>query len=162
MESGRVLGSLAGEGKQICDKFGLVPTRRLIVLGAPGAGKTVLLMRLVRDLVARRENADDPVPVLLSLASWNPDKELREWLVSRLLVAYPHLKDPAPIDGSNNIAEALLEQGLILPVLDGLEEIAHEVRGKAIGKINEALRPGEGIVLQPHRRVPTGNQCSRR
>ena len=54
-----------------------VPTGRLVVLGEPGAGKTMLMVRLVLDLLARRASGG-PVPVLASMASWNPaDQDLR-------------------------------------------------------------------------------------
>lgn len=43
-------------------------------------------------------------------------------------------------------AEALLASGLILPVLDGLDEIPELVRGSAISRIDDALRPGEQLV----------------
>lgn len=36
---------------------------------------------------------------------------------------------------------ALLSVGLILPILDGLDEIPGEVRGPAIARINDSLRP---------------------
>ena len=44
-------------------------------------------------------------------------------------------------------AAALLASGLILPILDGLDEIPEEVRGPAISRINDALRPGEQLVV---------------
>lgn len=37
--------------------------------------------------------------------------------------------------------------GLILPVLDGLDELPDGVRGSAITHINDALRPGEPLVV---------------
>jgi hypothetical protein len=44
-------------------------------------------------------------------------------------------------------AEALLTSGLVLPILDGLDEIREEIRGSAISRINDALWPGEHLVL---------------
>lgn len=46
-----------------------LPSRQLVVIGAPGASKTSLATLLVRQLLARRERGD-PVPVLLG---WDPD-----------------------------------------------------------------------------------------
>src|SRR5262249_43819037 len=44
-------------------------------------------------------------------------------------------------------AGSLLAAHLILPILDGLDEIPEEVRGSAISRINDALRPRErGVV----------------
>jgi hypothetical protein len=65
---------LAGAGNKLAEMLTRVPTGRLVVLGEPGAGKTILMVRLVLDLLARRESGD-PVPILVSAASWNPVKE---------------------------------------------------------------------------------------
>jgi hypothetical protein len=47
-------GGLAGEGGELAEVLDRVPTGRLVVLGEPGAGKTMLMVRLVLDLLARR------------------------------------------------------------------------------------------------------------
>lgn len=44
-------------------------------------------------------------------------------------------------------ARGLLDAGLIFPVLDGLDEIPDAVRGFAIARINDAMRPGQPLVL---------------
>ena len=62
---------LAGEGGELAEVLARVPTGRLVVLGEPGAGKTMLMVRLVLDLLARRAEGG-PVPFLASVASWNP------------------------------------------------------------------------------------------
>ena len=46
----------------------------------------------------------------------------------------------------------LLAAGLILPVLDGLDEIPEQIRGPAISKINDSLLPGERLVVTCRRR----------
>ena len=125
-----------------------VPTGRLVVLGEPGAGKTMLMVRLVLDLLARRAEGG-PVPFLASVASWNPaDQDLRDWLGAQLLIDHPALASPPPTGMTEPTqAAALLASGLILPVLDGLDEIPEQVRGPAISRINDALRPGEQLVV---------------
>ena len=45
---------LAGEGGELVEVLARVPTGRLVVLGEPGSGKTMLMVRLVLDLLARR------------------------------------------------------------------------------------------------------------
>ena len=139
---------LAGEGGELADVLARVPTGRLVVLGEPGAGKTMLMVRLVLDLLARRA-AGGPVPVLASVASWNPaGQDLRDWLGARLVIDYPALAGPPPPGRTEPTrAAALLAAGLILPVLDGLDEIPEQVRGPAISRINDALRPGEQVVV---------------
>lgn len=138
---------LAGTDNGLVDVLDRVPTRRLVVLGEPGAGKTILLVRLVLDLLSRRRPGD-PVPVLLPLASWNPEaQDLRSWIVGRLITDHSALAEPAPGGTGVTQARALLDECLILPVLDGLDEIPDAVRGSALARINDAMRPGESLVL---------------
>ena len=139
---------LAGAGDELVEVLARVPTGRLIVLGEPGAGKTMLMVRLVLDLLARRAGGG-PVPILASVASWDPAaQDLRSWLCAQLVIDYPALASPPPTDREEPTqAAALLASGLILPVLDGLDEIPGQVRGAAINRINDALRPGEQVVV---------------
>jgi len=62
---------LRGDVGEITAAFRGLPPRQLVVLGEPGAGKSVLAVLLTRGLLGERR-PDDPVPVLLPVASWNP------------------------------------------------------------------------------------------
>jgi len=85
---------LAGEGGELVEVVAQVPTGRLVVLGEPGAGKTMLMVRLVLDLLARRASGA-PVPILASVASWDPAAEdLWDWLAGQLLIDHPALAGP--------------------------------------------------------------------
>jgi replicative DNA helicase len=44
--------------------------RRLVILGAPGSGKTTLAVQLLLELLATRQPGE-PIPVLVSLAGWD-------------------------------------------------------------------------------------------
>jgi len=116
---------LAGRGRDLLRVLDRVPTGRLVVLGEPGAGKTMLMVGLILDALADRTSGD-PVPVLVSLASWNPkNADLQSWLVSQLVVDYPALAAAMlPTQGGRTRVDALLEAGLIFPILDGLDEIS--------------------------------------
>jgi hypothetical protein len=57
-----------GGGSRLVRLFRVLPARRLVVLGAPGAGKTVLAVRFVLEALDARPEGG-PVPVLLTLAS---------------------------------------------------------------------------------------------
>lgn len=141
------LDELAGGGNDITDVLWRIPTGRLVVLGEPGAGKTVLLIRMVLDLLARRSPGEE-VPVLLPLTSRDPvDEGLFDWMERWLITNYVALADPAPNLPTATRARALLNAGLILPVLDGLDEIPDTIRGPAITRINDAMRPGRRLVL---------------
>jgi hypothetical protein len=139
---------LGGSGGELVKVLDRVPTGRLVVLGEPGAGKTMLMVRLVLDLLAHRANGG-PVPILASVASWDPGaQDLRDWLAARLLIDHPSLA-AAPQTGveESTQAAALLASGLIMPILDGLDEIPEHVRGPAISRINDTLRSGDRLVV---------------
>ncbi|MFI6645414.1 NACHT domain-containing protein [Streptomyces sp. NPDC050504] len=87
--------------------------RRLVITGEPGAGKTVLALELLTELIKTR-GATDPVPVRLSLAQWDPALPLEDFLTTHLTTSYDQ---PLPR------AHQLVHGHWILPVLDGLDEM---------------------------------------
>lgn len=67
------LSSLDGSSvEELLGVFSRVPTGRLLILGKPGAGKSVLLQHFVLEYARQRTAEDAPIPVFLSLASWTP------------------------------------------------------------------------------------------
>ncbi|MGP4112760.1 NACHT domain-containing protein [Streptomyces sp. 4N509B] len=104
----------SGTLEDVADYYRALRPGRLVITGAPGAGKTVLALHLMLLLLADRA-AGGPVPVRLSLSSFNPGQQaLEEWLVGHLARAY-RLRPAA--------ASALVDARLVLPVLDGLDEM---------------------------------------
>ncbi|MFJ7342781.1 NACHT domain-containing protein [Streptomyces sp. NPDC101110] len=93
-----------------------VPHGRLVIVGPPGAGKTVLAMELVRKLIESRTDLTTSVPLRLSLAEWDLTRtpQLEDFVVSRIVSTF---------DCSRTLARDLFQFGLILPVLDGLDEM---------------------------------------
>lgn len=123
-----------------------VPTRRLLVLGEPGAGKSMLLIHLVQQLAHQRGGRQHPVPVLFTLASWNPrNQPLAGWMARCLERDYPALRHGGA--HATTWAQALLDHGMILPVLDGLDELPVAQHCFALDAINQFLLPGQGVVL---------------
>ncbi|MGW5861614.1 NACHT domain-containing protein [Streptomyces sp. NPDC055239] len=142
-------GRLAGRGGDLGALFAEhLPHRRLLVLGGPGAGKTVLLVRLILSLTERRR-AGEPVPVLFPLASWDPAvEELRAWMERRLVQDYADLGETAPgAYGDTTLAGMLLERRLVLPVLDGFDELPAAAGALALHRIAAALPYSCGLVL---------------
>ncbi|MFG2987459.1 NACHT domain-containing protein [Streptomyces sp. NPDC048258] len=144
-------GALAGKWADIRQVFERVPTRRLVVLGEPGAGKTMLLVRLLLTQLEHRPPGG-PVPALFSLASWDPARQdLYTWMADQLARDHPALYNPAPArppqPSPGTWARALLEGQLIVPILDGLDELPEAARPRALHAINQALRPGRPLVL---------------
>jgi hypothetical protein len=142
-----IIGNAAGSGRvinvrfhgslhEVGDKFLALPHRRLVILGEPASGKTVLAMLLALDLLGRRRS-DDPVPVLLSIASWNPTLEhLHTWISRRLEEDYPALRNAAAY--GPKAAEHLVVAGHVLPILDGLDEMPAGLRVSAIDGLDRA------------------------
>jgi hypothetical protein len=131
---------VAGLAKRFID----LPARRLVIIGEPGMGKTTLASLLLLELVADDQFA--PVPVLFSLASFNPGRDtLNSWLAGKLRQDQPWLATDAYGHG---VAAALVAQRRILPVLDGLDEIPTAVQPTVIAALNQALGDGElGLIL---------------
>jgi hypothetical protein len=138
---------LAGNDRDLADVLERIPTGRLVVLGAPGAGKTMLMVGLVLDLLARRTSGG-PVPVLVQLASWDPARQsLHGWLAAQLLTDHPSLAAAMRSDAEGSRIDALLDAGLLLLILDGLDEVPDAARGLAVTAINAGLRPGEKAIV---------------
>jgi hypothetical protein len=110
----------------------------LLILGAPGAGKSTLLLELGRDLVAEAStDVTFPIPVLLNLASWAQRRQkLDAWLAEEVSRSY---------GVGNTLAQHWVAEDALLPLLDGLDEVAAEHRGACIAAIN-TFRQAHGTL----------------
>ncbi|WP_084174283.1 NACHT domain-containing protein [Pseudofrankia saprophytica] len=136
---------LAGVGSELVQVLARVPTGRVIVLGEPGTGKTTLLIRLVLDLLDRRMPGG-PVPLLIPLASFDPDRDtFSRWLEAQIIRENQWLETRSAARISR--ARALLDARLVLPILDGLDEVRATGRDRVIAAINTAVADGQPLVL---------------
>jgi hypothetical protein len=117
-----------------------VPTGWLVVLGESGSGKTMLMLRTVREILKHRKSGD-PVPVFVPMTSWDPKNEsLGAWLEKRLPVDYAALGTSVTLGANRTSRIAMLLDGQkIMPVLDGLDEMPVCARVEAITRLNEAF-----------------------
>src|SRR3989442_1426689 len=105
----------------------------VLILGEPGAGKTTLLLELARALLQRtRQDKAHPIPVVFPLSSWVTRRQpLTEWLASELHTRY---QVPPPL------ATFWIETDQVLPLLDGLDEVAAPHRTVCVEAINSYRR----------------------
>lgn len=101
----------------------------LLILGEPGAGKTTLLLELARELLERAEQEKHHrLPVIFNLSSWATKcGTLADWLVEELWTKYQVL---------HKIGQAWIDADQILPLLDGLDEMAEHARPACVQAIN--------------------------
>jgi transcriptional regulator with XRE-family HTH domain len=103
--------------------------QQLLILGDPGAGKTTLLLQLANELLTSdRERPPEPMPVVFHLASWASDRgSLDCWLATELHQRY---------GVSRPLGRQWIEDEQIMPLLDGLDEVAEKHREACITAIN--------------------------
>ncbi len=137
---------LSGDARSVAETYRRISSGRLVILGRAGSGKSILAIRFALDLLSAPDSPDR-VPVIFSLGSWDPTTtSLRDLLVDGLLRDHPHLSGRVP--GGATLAAALVDEDLILPVLDGFDEIAEGLRGEALHTLNATSLP---LVLTSRR-----------
>ncbi|WP_405761838.1 helix-turn-helix domain-containing protein [Streptomyces sp. NBC_01420] len=130
---------LIGELGSVAKVYRRIGSGRLVVLGRAGSGKSILTIRFVLDQLEARE-PHDRVPVLFSIGSWDPTAvALRDWLVDRLVRDHPDLTRRTP--NGSMLATALVDADLVLPVLDGFDELAEGLRSTALKVLNATSLP---------------------
>ena len=108
--------------------------------GGSGAGKTTLLLELARDLLDRAaQDAAHPIPVVFHLSSWAVRRRpLADWLVDELAERYYVPR---------KLAQAWINADQVLPLLDGLDEVAPEHRAACVEAINTFRATGTDWFL---------------
>ncbi len=120
--------------------YGGLGSGRLIVAGPPGSGKSGAAVLLILAALRHRAraSADDrakvPVPVLVTAHGWDPRLQpVAGWLAGRLQETYPLFTGAA----GSAAARALIDAGKIALVLDGLDEVAAELRPAALQALSQ-------------------------
>jgi NACHT domain len=101
----------------------------LLILGKPGAGKSTLLLSLALQLVGQAQHdATQLLPVIVPLASWAMKRQLfQDWSCKQIAELY---------NVPRQVCEQWMDQGQILLLLDGLDEMEAEARRACIAAIN--------------------------
>ncbi|GAB3855559.1 hypothetical protein GCM10029963_50530 [Micromonospora andamanensis] len=141
----------AGNIDTIADFYRQKTPGRMLILGAAGAGKSVigitLLLKLIDEVLtlAKVEGEELKVPVIFNLTSWPSEKKFDDWLVEEISMRFR--LSPAA-------ARELVHDKRILPILDGLDEMDTEAESPdraewAVGQLNDyiAINWNEPIVV---------------
>ncbi|MCU0550341.1 MAG: NACHT domain-containing protein [Leptolyngbya sp. Prado105] len=106
--------------------------RTLLILGTPGAGKTIALLQLAQRLIERSDqNLSLPMPIVLNLSSWaRKRKPIVDWLIDELLEKY---------QVPRSLSEPWIRNQQIIPLLDGLDEVKEAYRNDCVRALNEFI-----------------------
>lgn len=118
---------------QASDIFeGMGAGRTLLILGEPGTGKTVSLLKLAERLIKKtEEDLTLPIPVVFNLSSWAMKRQtIEDWLLEEFKDRY---------EVSKALAKEWIEQEELILLLDGLDEVKAEYRNDCVCALNQFL-----------------------
>lgn len=131
---------MEGEIGDLYAIYGGLGSGRLVIAGAAGSGKSGAAVLLILTALAHRKQVSDterpqvPVPVLFTTQEWDPNRQpIRDWLMRRMQETYPLFAGEA---GALNAA-ALIAAGKVSVLLDGLDEMAMELRPIALQALSQ-------------------------
>lgn len=113
---------------------------QLLILGAPGSGKTVLLLQLAELLLdLARNQAASPVPIVLNLSSWSKElPSLKTWIQRELRQNY---------GVGERWSQEWIDGDRLIYLFDGLDEVAEDHRHDCLQAINAFLTPSRQVVV---------------
>jgi HEAT repeat protein len=138
--------------------------RRMLLLGAPGSGKTTSLLFLAQKLIAEAEaDADAPVPLLINLSEFRPDQSRSSWLARLRGGAETRTEEEGrPLEHwlvgtlarragvKPDVARGWIAANRVAFFLDGLDEVDESYRAKLAAHLNEVFladHPKAVVVL---------------
>jgi energy-coupling factor transporter ATP-binding protein EcfA2 len=124
----------------------------LLILGEAGSGKSTLLVKLALHLIEEAEkDSSQPFPMIISLSSWaiaRKYRSLEDWLCEQIAL----INNISP-----SISQMWVQEGWVLPLLDGFDEIKEAQRPGCIKAINDYLRQVRPLVVcsrtEPYKKV---------
>ena len=147
-----------GGFEEICRVFsGRSRPQRVVFLGDAGAGKTILVTQLVKQLLVRARElqehrgaqpTDTLIPFYVSAASWDSGGDIVSWIGDQLARTYPQLGSEVARGAGDRMADDWLKHR-VLPIIDGLDELPNSLRVKAIADINDRAELPVVVTSRP-------------
>lgn len=102
----------------------------LLILGEPGSGKTLMLLKLAQDLIDRaEEDLSQPIPVVFNLSSWGQkQRPIEEWVVQEMVEKYQI---------SRVLAQTWIKKQQLILLLDGLDEVKAAYQEDCVRAFNQ-------------------------
>ncbi|MEU5696679.1 hypothetical protein [Actinosynnema sp. NPDC020468] len=110
----------------------------LAFVGPPRSGRSLFAAHYAQAALRARAPGD-PVPLPLSLNTWYANRSVRSWLLSAIAGLAPSVD-----------AEGLLTAGLVVPVVDGVDELDPSVRPDLVRELEELGVPVRLTTLPEH------------
>jgi hypothetical protein len=107
--------------------------RTLLIVGEPGSGKTIALLKLAEDALDRTEpDLRQQIPVVFNLSSWaRKPQSIEQWLIQELLEKY---------QVSKALGKTWVESEALMLLLDGLDEVKAEQRNACVQALNQFMQ----------------------
>lgn len=136
----------AGNSRTIRDIF-KKSDGRLLILGAPGSGKTGVLTRLAKLLLNEAMgDINKPLPLILNLSSWGvKQKSIEKWIFDQALKEYQR-EDQSQNKGIIKRWIQWIRERKVVLLLDGLDEVNKEYRSECVSHINSFLKKKDGKI----------------
>jgi NACHT domain len=133
-EFAAVPGQALPEGTPATDVFDRLGSgRTLLIIGEPGSGKTIALLKLAEDAIDRTEpDLRQQIPVVFNLSSWaRKPQSIEQWLIQELLEKY---------QVSKALGKTWVESEALMLLLDGLDEVKAEQRNACVQALNQFMQ----------------------
>jgi NACHT domain len=127
-------GQALPEGTPATDVFDRLGSgRTLLIVGEPGSGKTIALLKLAADAIDRTEpDLRQQIPVVFNLSSWaRKPQSIEQWLIQELLEKY---------QVSKALGKTWVESEALMLLLDGLDEVKAEQRNACVQALNQFMQ----------------------